>query len=271
MASKSGTFFKYSADRLPVLLIVLMFAADFAVFLLVDNPYLVVGWMVLGIFPKACICSFGHHHQHITVFKQAIPNRLLEIILGFQTGITANAWFLHHVIGHHRNYLDQEKDESRWRAPNGETMGAVRYSFEVSLTGYWRAWKAEKKMTKPRVLFMVMVIVQIVLLGGLFWYNWLHTLILFAFPMALSLYITAWHTYYHHAGLATDGHFDASYNIMHKWYNILTCNLGYHTAHHYKCGVHWSELPALHETIKEKIPESCYRPPCLPFSLMANE
>jgi fatty acid desaturase len=37
---------------------------------------------------------------------------------------------------------------------------------------------------------------------------------------------------------------------------MVTGNLGYHTAHHYKQGVHWSKLPALHEKIKDKIPDN---------------
>ena len=61
--------------------------------------------------------------------------------------------------------------------------------------------------------------------------------------MALSLFITAWHTYFHHAGLDTQDDYEASHNIVHKWYNILTGNLGYHTAHHIRGGMHWSKLP----------------------------
>ncbi|WP_399323377.1 fatty acid desaturase [Thiomicrorhabdus lithotrophica] len=46
-----------------------------------------------------------------------------------------------------------------------------------------------------------------------------------------------------------------------KWFNTLTGNLGFHTAHHYKQGgVHRSKLPALHEKIKDKIPKECFKP-----------
>jgi len=42
-------------------------------------------------------------------------------------------------------------------------------------------------------------------------------------------------------------------------YNLFTGNLGYHTAHHHKQGVHWSKLPRLHETIQDKIPKNLYK------------
>jgi fatty acid desaturase len=80
----------------------------------------------------------------------------------------------------------------------------------------------------------------------------------FLLPMIVTHFYTAWVTYDHHAGLATDSPFEGSYNIVNRWFNRLTGNLGYHTAHHYKQGVHWSRLPELHEQIKDRIPAHCY-------------
>jgi len=47
----------------------------------------------------------------------------------------------------------------------------------------------------------------------------------------------------------------------------LSGNLGYHTAHHYKPGVHWSKLPELHAKIADRIPDDCYLTPGFPFTL----
>ncbi|RLA27333.1 MAG: fatty acid desaturase, partial [Gammaproteobacteria bacterium] len=48
--------------------------------------------------------------------------------------------------------------------------------------------------------------------------------------------------------------FQASYNNTNRLFNLLTGNLGYHTAHHYRQRLHWSKLPELHEKIKDRIP-----------------
>ena len=76
----------------------------------------------------------------------------------------------------------------------------------------------------------------------------------YAIPMAATLTATAWVTYYHHAGYSTESHFTGCTNITDPIYNVLTGNLGFHAAHHYRQNVHWSKLPELHAQIAHKIP-----------------
>ena len=82
--------------------------------------------------PKAGVCAFNHHHQHVSTFTSPLPNRLLEFVYALQTGVTSQAWVLHHSLGHHVNYLDQEKDESRWQRKDGTMMGEWEYALEVA-------------------------------------------------------------------------------------------------------------------------------------------
>ena len=262
------TLLRYRADRIPVLLFTLLFVLDLLVFFFVESLAFVGAWMVIGIFPKACISSFGHHHQHLPTFHRPIWNRCLEVILGFQTGITGHAWFLHHVVGHHQHYKDQALDESRWQREDGSKMGVLEYAAVLFGTGYFRAYMAGARFSRHRRIFVAMILLQVALLSLLFFVNWANALLLFLLPMAISLYITCWHTYYHHAGLGTVDDFEASFNIEHRWYNLLTGNLGYHTAHHLGGGLHWSLLPRLHHEIRDRIPAELFREPCIPFCWM---
>jgi fatty acid desaturase len=45
----------------------------------------------------------------------------------------------------------------------------------------------------------------------------------------------------------------------------LLFNNGIHTVHHFKPGVHWSELPALHAEHVHKIDPSLLEPAIIPF------
>jgi len=257
--------FKFRADVLPISIFSSLFLADVFVFLLVSNWMYLLAWSLVGLPVKIAACSWNHHHQHLPTFRFKFLNRLLELIYTFQTGITTNAWVLHHNLGHHVNYLDQTKDESGWTRKDGSQMGELEYTLKLAISGYLTALKVGKKHPKYRGGLLGMGTLALLLLAIAVWYNAVAATLLFLAPMLIGYVTTCWHTYSHHAGLETDNCFEASYNIRHRWYNIITGNLGYHTAHHLKQAVHWSKLPELHETIKDKIPEHLYREPVAPI------
>ncbi|GMV40485.1 MAG: hypothetical protein AMXMBFR64_22010 [Myxococcales bacterium] len=258
--------FSYREDRIPVAIFTALFVADLAIFAFVDSLLFVALWAALGLLPKAYISAWNHHHQHVATFRYGLPNRLLELVFALQTGVVGYTWVLHHVLGHHGNYLDQTRDESRWKRKDGTTMGALRYTFEVALTAYPRAIGVGLRHRKVLARFVGMVVLTVAVLAALLWARPAAALLLFVLPMVTSLLAVSWATYSHHAGVDSDNHFEASNNTMHPLYNILTGNLGYHTAHHYRQGVHWSRLPALHAKIADRIPKERYLPPSFPLS-----
>lgn len=260
--------FRYKADILPTAIITALFCADLVVYFVIDDFVVLIVWALLGLAPKACICAWNHHHQHSPTFNRVYLNRIIELIYAFHTGITTNAWVLHHNLGHHVNYLDQTKDESRWKWRDGTTMSCLPYTLRLAVTGYIDAYKVGKNYPKYQQSFLQMGVVVFLLLAVMFFMRPLQALIVFFVPMVIGYITTCWHTYYHHAGLDTDDYLEASYNIMHKWYNILTGNLGYHTAHHMKQALHWSKLPEFHATIEKDIPAELFVKPCFPFTLL---
>jgi fatty acid desaturase len=260
--------FRHKADQLPVALITLLFVCDLVVYATVDSPLWLAGWVALGLVPRGGICAFNHHHQHLSVFRVPALNRLLELMYGLQTGITSHGWVLHHSLGHHVNYLDQQKDQSRWRRDDGTQMREVEYALVVGATAYPRMWDVARRTPRYVRVFIAMAALTVAVVGALAAWRPLPALFVFVMPMTFMLFHTAWATYTHHAGKKTSSHFVASNNIIHRGYNLLTGNLGYHTAHHYKPGVHWSQLPALHAEIAEKIPADCYLTPGLPWNFV---
>jgi fatty acid desaturase len=181
---------------------------------------------------------------------------MLEFFYALHTGVTTNLWLLHHNYGHHRNFLDQNKDQSGWKRKDGSAMGMLEYTFKVTVTAYYRGFKVGKDYPKQQQQFVRYGLLTLLIIAGLTIYNPVAALFVIILPMISSLIFTVWTTYDHHAGIDTQDQFAASNNITSKWYNWFTGNLGFHTAHHYKQGVHWSELPALHDSIKHKIPEA---------------
>jgi fatty acid desaturase len=259
--------FRHAEDRIPVAAIVSLFAFDVFVYARVDSLAWLVAWTVVGAVIKGHVCAWNHHHQHVALMAPTWANRLLELVFALQTGVTSHTWVLHHVVGHHMNYLDQEADESRWQRADGSRMGELEYTLEVALTAYPRAYAVGRRFPKFRRTFLWMGALTLAIVVALVWYRPVPALFVFVLPMIISLLITSWATHSHHSGKPTSSHFVACNNILHRGYNLLTGNLGYHTAHHYRSAVHWSKLPALHAQIADKIPDDCYLTPGFPWRL----
>jgi fatty acid desaturase len=251
--------FKYSEDRLPVSIAVCLTALDFAAYFQLTSTGWLIGYWLFMMIPKGVLSAWNHHHQHVSTFRSTVLNRMLEVCYALHTGITTNTWVLHHVLGHHQNFLDQTKDESRWKRDAGQPMGMVEYTVTVAATAYPRAYQVGKRHPRFQRDFLIFGGLTALLVTALIIAKPMQGFMLFLLPMITSLLYTVWVTYDHHAGLDTDDHFQASYNIMNRWFNRLTGNLGYHTAHHHRQGVHWSRLPDLHARIAHKIPAHLYR------------
>lgn len=248
------------ADRLPVTFILLLTLLDFILYFTVENPWILAGFFLLMLLPKGCICAWNHHHQHTKTFKSTPLNRLLEISYALHTGVTTNLWLLHHVFGHHHHYLDQKLDESRWKRDDGSAMGLWEYTFSVAATAYYRGFLVGKSHPKHYRVHLIYTAVVVALVTALVAYQPMQAIWLFVLPMIAGLLITAWATFEHHAGLdEAEDHMRASYNNINPIFNMMTGNLGYHTAHHFKQGAHWSDLPRLHATIEDKIPAEMYK------------
>lgn len=251
--------FKYKEDRWPVFIILTLTIIDFVLYFTVNDIVLLVSYYLLMILPKGVICAWNHHHQHLFTFRNTLLNRGLEFIYALHTGVTTHLWRLHHVLGHHVNFLNQEQDESRWKRKDATRMGVVEYTLIVALTAYTRGYQVGKRYPKQLKPFLIYTAITSVIVAILVWYKPVAGLMLFVLPMITSLLFTAYVTYDHHSGLDTENEFEASYNNLDPLFNRLTGNLGYHTAHHYKQGVHWSKLPALHAKIEAEIPTHLYQ------------
>ncbi len=259
--------FRHAEDRLPVFLILSLLAIDFTVYALVDNVFVLVAYALLSMLPKAGVCAFNHHAQHVPTFHVPLLNRALDLVYFLHTGISGHAWVLHHSLGHHVHYLDQSKDESRWARDDGSRMGEWEYVWKTTVTAYPRAWAVGARYPRQRLVFAIMTVLSFASVAALVWWRPVPGLILFAMVPTLALMGTVWATYDHHSNRDTASHMVASNNILLPFYNKLTGNLGYHTAHHYKPGVHWSKLPELHAEIVGQIPAEAYVEPGWPWSM----
>jgi len=258
MKSSRGKILRYTIDRFTVFWVLLFFSVQLTVWYFAA-PWLAAVLAVPLYFASMMSASIHHNHQHVNVFRKPWMNRVFELPLTLQTGVGPYTWVLHHNLGHHLNYLEQrdyEKgvDESRWLRKSGSKMGRLEYSAFLFVKHHFDVYQVGKKHPRVYRNYLLMRIPLYGLLALLFWLNPANTLILFLALPLVTLFHTCSATYEHHSGLETKDHLLASRNNTNKLYNLLSQNLGYHTAHHMRPGLHWSELPAFHEQIVAGIP-----------------
>ena len=241
-------------DYIPVTLIVLTFILQL-ILLLVPLFWTIFG--VLLLLPlQGSLINCAHNNSHCPFFKSKFLNSFIEFILYFQTGISPFGWYLHHILGHHEHYLDQELDTSAWRATDGSTLRMLHYTIKTALMIYPEILRVGQHYKKAQYQFLIMLFFCNCILGVLLFFEPLKTFIIFILPMLLMLFLLAHATYGHHAGLSLDNHLEASNNNINWVYNLLNWNGGYHTAHHIRPGLHWSKLPNFHNRISQEIPPS---------------
>ena len=261
-------FMKNKNDFWPVVVTFFVFSLQIsALFLPLIWSFLV---SLIVLYFCGTTAAFQHHHGHCAVFKKKKLNQILDSVMSFQSGITPYAWILHHNIGHHGNYMNQypQKEEeiidaSNWTREDGSVMNRWEYVWYNRARMHERCAQVGKKAQKIFAKYILFRRIHFVLVAtflslGLFigsWMGLLSAIIHFVLiPQMMVLFVFET-TYDHHSGLFTDNKHEASRNILGTFYNTARLNLGYHTAHHIKPGLHWSEIPAYHASIESNIPE----------------
>jgi len=257
LETHAGRWLRYKADRRAVAYVYALLGLHVAVFFVA--PTWVAGLFVIPLAVASMFVSaINHHHQHFNTFRSTLMNRVFDIALALQTGIAPFSWVLHHNLGHHVNYLNQrphaKPDESKWTRRDGSQMGRIEYTIDLLLHHQIDIFRVGRRYPKYFRQFLWMKLPLYSIIGLALYYNPVNAFLVILLPGFLALIHTAWVTYEHHAGAYPTSHYDASRNNTNPLFNYLTCNLGYHTAHHKRPGVHWSLLPKIHDEIKDRIP-----------------
>lgn len=256
---RRAALLRHRADLGPLAVAAGVFAAQLALFFLVENGWLAALGMA-ALFPVQSVAiACAHYHHHKPVFTVGWLNRVYEVVLFLETGMPPYLLTLHHNLGHHRDYLTPPDDTLAWQRRDGAPMGYLEYLLINFRDVYPHTVALGRRYPGVFAKFRWMLVPSLAALGALVWADPLRALVVFVIPMHLTLLNVIRIGWQHHAGLDGDDHLNASRNEAGRLYNLLTFNSGYHTAHHVKPGLHWTELPRLHDEIRERIPAELVR------------
>lgn len=197
-----------------------------------------------------------HSHAHRGIFKHRLLNRWVGRIWTIPGGFPAYFWSYKHLVVHHR-HLHEERD---WVQPRRRTDGRYENLYRYALTHWpWRwagSFYRDFSQALPRVrrrarrelaFFLVCWSLPFFIDA---WFGvgiWLlHQWIGNALVMGPGMYAQ-------HACGTNEQPFSHSNTFLCAFFNMTTFNAGFHIEHTEHPGVHWSELPALHEEMKEEL------------------
>jgi fatty acid desaturase len=199
-----------------------------------------------------------HNHSHRPIFTSPFANRWFGRLWTFSGGWPSFFWEYCHVTVHHANLLSAED----WTLPKRNADGSFE-NFQRYLFTHWpwrltvHLWKALSARPSLGRRALRELAIFLALWSIPFWIDprmalWLWVLphwIANAFVMNSGMYVQ-------HSGCVEktpDRPVSHSTVFVSNFFNLAMFNIGFHLEHHEYPRVHWSELPELHERLKQEM------------------
>ena len=216
-------------------------------------------WVVYIIYLHfaVSVSVITHNHNHINIWTKKWLNILTDWWLTVFYGMPIFAWIPTHNRNHHR-YNNKEGDTTRTyrHSENNDFVSMIQYP---SISGYNQMREGvipymkelkEKNVSQYRQN-LAQLFVLILWLAAFFIWNWKKALLYVFIPQQTSQFMVILFNYVQHVHADEESEYNHSRNFM--GVNFFLFNNGYHTIHHMRASMHWSETPEAHKKIEHLI------------------
>ncbi|MEO3809062.1 fatty acid desaturase [Sphaerisporangium sp. B11E5] len=239
----------------------------------------------LAIMMSYNIIVVSHLFTHAAWFTSPRLNAAVSVLNSVNIGQSVQAYHLTHVRNHHRFNNDAQDESGVTRdttstyrkGRDGEHQALLAYALggaldtllsrarEVLMAGrLWRVGEHEttllalvsrREPRRSRELGQVRAdrAAHVLSLAVLTAVSWQWTLLCYLPAFFTALTMVNVQNYYRHYG--ANPHDRAADSVSHygRLYNLLTFNDGFHQEHHLSPSAHWSRLPAVRETNRDRL------------------
>jgi len=228
-------------------------------------------------FVAACYFSFLnavviHNHLHQGVFRSKRANDVFKLVLSFGNLYPASANTPSHNLVHHHFEDDGRPD---WASPEN-----VRFRWNLlnllhfpnvagpnTFAGVQK-WGAIAGRDAFRRQYTRETAFAFGLTGLLAIFDFWTTLFFIVLPQLWGARGILRINLIQHDRCDTTTEWNHSRNFVGRGFNWIMCNNGYHTIHHNRAGLHWSDLPEAHEReVKARIDPSLDEPSMVGYLL----
>jgi beta-carotene hydroxylase len=204
------------------------------------------------------VAVIAHNHNHVPIWKSSVLNHITDYWITLFYGFPAFAWTPTHNKNHHK-FNNREGDYTityRFSEANNIftllTYPSISSYFQQSpILNYLRYLWINKRQ---RFFISIFQYVALGLFIGItLMMDWRKSLIYVIIPQQFALFSVLIFNYIQHVHADENSKYNHSRNFVSKYTNFMLFNNGYHTAHHHKASIHWSQLPQAHKEIAPHI------------------
>lgn len=222
---------------------------------LLASMYLVPACRNVAFLAAACYFSFLntvviHNHLHQGIFKSRGLNMVWRVVLSFGALYPASANIPSHNLVHHHfdddgapDWAAPENVSFRWNLANLVHFPNVAGPSTFAGVQRWIAVNGRKDFARQYLYENVFAFGLTGLLLALDFWSGLFFIVI---PQLYGARCILRINLIQHDGCDTKSDWNHSRNFVGRAFNWIMCNNGFHTIHHNRAGMHWSELEAAH-------------------------
>ena len=250
---------KYKADVKTVLFLIitsLLFGGLWYFGFQWTNPLFWIAYITFLYF-EVTVAVSTHNHNHINIWTNKTLNVLTDWWLTIFYGLPIFVWIPTHNRNHHR-YNNKLEDVTRtYRHTEHNDMPALLMYPAISGPNQMREsiipYMKDLKDKNPEQWRENWTQLAVLMVWNIFWFviNWKLALIMILLPQQVSQLSVIVFNYVQHTHADEESDYNHSRNFM--GVNPFLFNNGYHTIHHERASIHWSEAPEAHKKIEHLI------------------
>lgn len=199
-----------------------------------------------------------HNHNHLPMWKNSWLNRLQDYWLTLFYGFPVFAWIPTHNQNHHRFNNKAGDDTITYRISEKNNLWTWLTYPLVSSSHQMRRIKdclVSNIKNRPSIgyHYLSQIFILVIYVAFFLYLDFQKALLYIVIPHQIGLNSVLLINYIQHVHTDELSEWNHSRNFVGKFLNWVMLNNGYHTIHHMRPDLHWSELKKEHDKIAHNI------------------
>lgn len=220
-----------------------------------------IALFLLSLFMATSVAVIAHNHNHVPTFQNKTLNTLLDYWITLFYGFPAFAWIPTHNRNHH--HLNNREGDHTITYRVSERNNLFTLVIYPTISAFYQQQaifsylKDLRKRNTSRFWESVLQYVALaVFIGGALVLDWQKAVLYVIIPQQVALYFIMIFNYVQHVHADEESEWNHSRNFVGAGLNTLLFNNGFHTIHHERANIHWSQTPEAHRNIVQNIDPS---------------